>query len=1121
MKRKFFSTLLMGAFFIASMSMFTSCKDYDDDINANKSDIEALQTQLKTLETSLTTAQSSATTAAAAAAVAQQTADKAVAAAAAAQTSADKATTAAAAAQAVADNALKLSQAAATQTEFDALSSTVNNLKTLIADVQNNKVDKDVYEAKVKEIAGQIEAINTSLNTLQNDLTGVKASLSDETVARTAAVTDLQNQINTLDAYAKSVKADLTAQITSLKTYVDGADASLLAGITANGQSITTLTTNLGKLTETVANLTSALGTAQNDIKTNTASISELRSKMDAAEKLISGLQTTVKGLQSQIDVLNVFIDKLLRGLVFRPDFYYGGIEAMEATTVDYTSVELNNDSKGDNPSASGETWKEGTASSVSPLVEACYHMNPSYFDIKNIKSISFVSGDKDYTPIGGTRAAGLNPTAKSFTSENGILKVVLNLDASKIESGDSKVTVLALQAHLNNGGVDSTVTSDYAALAKSTVNNIRIADAKANVNPWSDCAANEHFHVYTTAKLAIDNSFTHTLVYNDMSGIDLDTLVEAHFTRNGAKDGAKETKADDVKKYGMRWEFAPSHYISGSNKTSESVHVFVKGSKIRAAMPNAAGTEADSSVVQNKAEINREPMVRVVLRDTVNNKVVSVGFIKFKIVEKAQEETNPAPKEITFGNAEGVQLNCTGYNRSLTWIEIENQVLAILNNGEGMSKENFEASYDLQNSDNTCTLYTKKGDKWVTTDATQTVTNVPNDEAYHTSVLKWAVTGNDLYKAVYDNGTYKSGVSLSATVLFKSKNPAVNPDIYVTFNTGTISTPTATWGTTSKIANNWAANNGTLGSGFAEIHNNVEVVGQTNANDEYNNDILATLVRNEISLSSITGSKDFQSDLSYKFAFAPTQNYATQVGQSGTSYKITASADGMTLNATSGETTQAIAQISTHAGDVTSYQNMLSVVSYLKTDFAEDLLNAVSHENLAKTVTATIALKAENKCGFILPIKDNTFDIKFLRPVNAKGADGKTVNDAQDGGNLVDIYDLVNFKDWREQWISETYYAYYGITSITADTQNITTTLNGGKLGETLLSSVSNLVKFSQIAGGTKDYGQLKYENNGQVTSTFVIRVPMTVVYDWGKLTTATVDITVAGTTQNKAKKY
>ena len=32
MKRKYFSALLMGALTVASVSTFTSCKDYDDDI---------------------------------------------------------------------------------------------------------------------------------------------------------------------------------------------------------------------------------------------------------------------------------------------------------------------------------------------------------------------------------------------------------------------------------------------------------------------------------------------------------------------------------------------------------------------------------------------------------------------------------------------------------------------------------------------------------------------------------------------------------------------------------------------------------------------------------------------------------------------------------------------------------------------------------------------------------------------------------------------------------------------------------------------------------------------------------------------------------------------------------
>ena len=46
MKRKIFSKLLMGAFLIASVSMFVSCKDYDDDIQKNAQDIAALRTAL-------------------------------------------------------------------------------------------------------------------------------------------------------------------------------------------------------------------------------------------------------------------------------------------------------------------------------------------------------------------------------------------------------------------------------------------------------------------------------------------------------------------------------------------------------------------------------------------------------------------------------------------------------------------------------------------------------------------------------------------------------------------------------------------------------------------------------------------------------------------------------------------------------------------------------------------------------------------------------------------------------------------------------------------------------------------------------------------------------------------
>ena len=53
MKRKYFSALLMGALTIASVSTFTSCKDYDDDINNLQNQIDALSKTLSELQTKI------------------------------------------------------------------------------------------------------------------------------------------------------------------------------------------------------------------------------------------------------------------------------------------------------------------------------------------------------------------------------------------------------------------------------------------------------------------------------------------------------------------------------------------------------------------------------------------------------------------------------------------------------------------------------------------------------------------------------------------------------------------------------------------------------------------------------------------------------------------------------------------------------------------------------------------------------------------------------------------------------------------------------------------------------------------------------------------------------------
>ena len=50
MKRKYFSALLMGALTIASVSTFTSCKDYDDDISNLQQQIDSNAKAIETIQ---------------------------------------------------------------------------------------------------------------------------------------------------------------------------------------------------------------------------------------------------------------------------------------------------------------------------------------------------------------------------------------------------------------------------------------------------------------------------------------------------------------------------------------------------------------------------------------------------------------------------------------------------------------------------------------------------------------------------------------------------------------------------------------------------------------------------------------------------------------------------------------------------------------------------------------------------------------------------------------------------------------------------------------------------------------------------------------------------------------
>lgn len=190
MKRKYFSALLMGALTIASVSTFTSCKDYDDDIDnlqsqidkaGLQSDIDALKTQLQDAASTASAAKTTAESALAKANAAvkadvekaiqkvEVTANKAatdvataISNAANAQTTADGAQKAADAAKAAkdaqkqADQAVKDAAAAATTANAAAKQADFEKALERIGNLETSRVTADKLDEKLTQLKEEL-----------------------------------------------------------------------------------------------------------------------------------------------------------------------------------------------------------------------------------------------------------------------------------------------------------------------------------------------------------------------------------------------------------------------------------------------------------------------------------------------------------------------------------------------------------------------------------------------------------------------------------------------------------------------------------------------------------------------------------------------------------------------------------------------------------------------------------------------------------------------------------------------------------------------------------------------------------------------------------------------------
>ena len=1176
--KKFFRLVSMLA--VAGLTFaYTSCTDYSEDIDANKGRIDNLGNKLATVEQQIASLKTDVTSLQAA----KAEAEKAISAL---QTS------------------LKSLQGMH-EKDVEDVTKLINALQTKVTNLESevSKINETIKTLATKEYVDATFATKNALTAAEEKIGGLRTDL-------TAA----EGKIKALeDKYDSELKiSEILARIDAAKKAADVADslARKSLGDVAALKTALGVYADKGALEAKIA----LLDKADSTLNADKLDISAFDGKFDTAlkrtletegnvvsEEIAKQISTAKTELENSINALRQYVDgkfdylysvaKRLKSLVFVPDLYVDGIEATEYTYGDYTKKTAKDgvktkwfDDKGVESwilavdAKKSKWWNYATATGTTarqfiniPHV-ITYRLNPSNADVTATTPIAFVSYDKEVI----TKADAVPVEAEFVSAEEGDLKVKMNPVGQKVK-GKGWATIFALQATYKQEGQDTTVTSDFANLYASTLTFQNLAFKKVNYE-GSACSDPTLFkHLYTTAKAAIENKPSVIVRYDDPNGLDLKEVVTSHI-KIDSKSSNKAVHADYAAKfpendYGIDYRFELIDYTSGAYATSESQHAFLKDGHIFVPCASVDGmadqTQTGAAAV---TAVGRRPLVRVTLQK--GNDIILVGFIKFEITKYTDYVTVKPFTDWTY------KFLCAGDVNTTTWNQMVDNVIK----HSGLTKEEFCKVYALETIAGTVSTpavqYKLDGGKFVKASSAEYLGTVTEKKdavpGTTTDVIEWKLEEKDL-SAIYKLSGHTK--TIWVRYVYSGVTPTSEYEgIYVPLTVKNVVKPVAS--VSKKLMNYWFK-----GEENAKI--NVQPPVAMGSTIPWDTDINQVWEGNKpvFTLTPATGF-DAATAGGYKYYFAPVQKTYTI---NGVKYKLFVKETKVydkyvaatVINVTDNtkikefELNNAITiNLGIYTNDVlyckkgsgaTEYEvakldQINGVVSYQYNDVAKELLNAyesVPSDYEAAQLFANIGVTAYSPCNTALSLSGAVNPYYFLRPINAKGVDGKFFIDGKDlhvDESNINLFELFDFTDWRgEKFVKAPgdytnlwYFKYYNVKNIKVDLDNVTTDLDGGTLGTTKLSDKTtgihleywfgprtsptaqytttaaanipvNIVASAEPNWGISHYnglidkfGYIHYHNNlSTVSKDFTICVPVSFTYDWGVVNTH-VDILV-----------
>ena len=1002
------------------------------------------------------------------------------------------------------------------------------------------KLDKSEFETAKKQLSDAIDAVAARVKAIedanfQKQLDDLKAD-----VATKATKAELEKAVEDLTKLVNGEIARLEGRIENLEAAVKKINEETIPAINTQISNLQTLKLDKSDFDAYKAATATTLKLMQDaidELGKTCATKEELKAEVDKIIALLEKDYATKAALEEALAKAMAAIDDVkgaVRSIVFVPENYVDGVEAIVINTLKYPTQTIEDDVYN---TAEEVAVESEDSTLVSPKVIARYHIVPGvdkeYFDTTEV---TFVVRPDDPFYVTRTRAKSENlvVTGKFVgvdEKEPDVVLIEVNVEGTA--ATDDYISVVALQ--LTNGG--ETYTSDYATIFSQKLDDLRIAkpakedyhyrralEEVAGISAKDAEAGISDLEVYLE-EVNVESCDT-SLVYD--KPLDLLTITEAHVTA----EGEEKCQAIDAAKLNLDWQFELVDIEDWEVGAIDEITL--------------EGTNITASI--NAMDLT--PVVRTYLvNDDEEN--AQIAYIKFYV----------APQDFENDQDMGeLEFSCEG-----------DELVAETNVYEkfGMTKETFLRVYpefkttleeeDDEAGDTAANEPETVGSEEVTFDPETGEITWTVDAAWiwnNGSVDEDAAPGTPVEKEVYfvnpNNGAVFTVTLKAKRAVIKSYRIKIDKYIKNYWNDDL----------TAAQYNVFTPDYGEKDSTKCVFHNNINAAFLTN--DEGVIDLTGVGME-DIEVTDIKyffcddmavdaeGEEKVTKIGEYDVIFSIEDGEGTYTDVNGVEFDITGTNTVLLAKLADDEEAEPveIAYICNDADEKDVTPNVVVLVKDLDPNhLAKKLLNT---DELYVLLGATGMICGDEGFEVNLLWQHNPgtdedwldhFQADYIQPVKVTNKAADNFVDAVDfgqEGSFITLKDLVAPKDWRgrvfgmnegDQYYN--YWDYYGIFKITVDIDQITCDLTPDKkvpvtilletktkeelkaslnVSEAMRDADGNIMKdeegevitigdyIDSIDDG--DYGFLTYRNNGTYVKEFKLFVPVTIQYGWGIITT------------------